>query len=70
MPQIKFTVTAEAEAYLRWYARTILFEKTADNAARHLMMHRLEQVRRDGRRNEPSADDLAVSESPDGADGD
>ena len=65
MPQIQFTVTEEAAAYLRWYARTILFEK-ADNgnaAARHLMMARLEQIRRDRNPSEPSTQDLAVPDT-------
>ena len=63
MPQIRFTVTDEAVAYLKWLARNILFEKTEHDAARHLMMTRLEQSRREYRRDEPSPDDLAISES-------
>ena len=42
--QIKFTVSWEAVAYLRWFAKTILFEGTEDDAARHLMMKQLEKV--------------------------
>ncbi len=63
MPQIKFSVTKEAVAYLRWLARNILFESSEHQAARHLMMHRLEQTRRKYRQDEPSPDDLAVPES-------
>jgi hypothetical protein len=57
--QIKFTVTAEAAAYLRWYARNILFEETEHVAARHLMMKQLEKTRRAHRKDEPSPEDLA-----------
>ena len=64
MPQIKFTVTDEAAAYLKWLARNILFEKSEDGAARHLMMHRLEETRRQYRREEPGPDDLVIAESP------
>ncbi|MCH7794378.1 MAG: hypothetical protein IH900_04460 [Proteobacteria bacterium] len=63
MPQIKFSVTNEAAAYLRWFARNILFESSENQAARHLMMTRLEETRRQYRRDEPGPDDLAVSES-------
>ncbi len=63
MPQIQFTVTEEAAAYLRWYGREILFEKSENLAARHLMMHRLEEIRRQHRRDEPSPADLATPES-------
>jgi hypothetical protein len=62
MPQIKFTVTAEAAAYLRWLARNILFEKTENDAARHLMMKQLEQARRVYRKEEPSPEDLTPVE--------
>ena len=69
LAQIQFTITEEAAAYLRWYARNILFEKSdnANAAARHLMMKQLEQLRRENRRNEPNPDDLAVPESSDDA---
>ena len=33
MPVIKFTVTDEAAAYLRWFARNVLFE--SNDLARH-----------------------------------
>ena len=56
MPQISFSVTDEAAAYLRWLARNILFEKTENLAARHLMMYRLEEMRRQFRRDEPGPD--------------
>lgn len=61
MPQIKFTVSDEAVAYLRWFARNILFEKTEGDAARHLMMKQLEEIRRAHRKDEPSPEDLAPS---------
>ena len=51
--QLKFTVSNEARAYLRWYARNILFEETEDLAARHLMMRGLEIMRREYRGSEP-----------------
>lgn len=57
--QIKFTVTDHAAAYLRWLAKNILFEATEHDAARHLMMTKLEEQRRLYRRDEPSQDDLA-----------
>lgn len=56
--QIRFTVSDEAAAYLRWVARNILFEKSEHEAARAFMMHRLEEVRRQHRRDEPAAEDL------------
>jgi len=64
MPQISFSVTDEAAAYLRWLARNILFERSEHTAARHLMMRSLEETRRQFRRDEPSSDDLTVPESP------
>ena len=64
MPQISCSVTDEAAAYLRWLARNILFERSEHLAARHLMMHRLEETRRQYRRDEPGPDDLAIPESP------
>ena len=65
MGQICFSVSDEAEAYLRWYARNILFEKTEDLAARHMMMHRLEEIRRERRLSDPAPEDLAVPEPTD-----
>ncbi len=65
MGQICFSVSGEAEAYLKWYARNILFEKTEALAARHLMMHRLEEIRRERHPNDPAPEDLAVPESTD-----
>jgi len=65
MAQISFTVTEEAEAYLLWYARNMIFEKTASVAARHLMMHRLAEVRASRRPSEPSPEDL-VAREPEG----
>lgn len=60
MPDIKFTVSEQAEAYLEWMAREILFVKTANAAAKHLMMCQLEQVRRTYRKHEPTPGDLGV----------
>ena len=57
--QIKFTVTGHAAAYLRWFAKNILFEENEHLAARHLMLTRLEEVRRIHRKDEPSENDLA-----------
>jgi hypothetical protein len=54
MPQIRFTVSKEAAAYLRWYAKTILLADTEHDAAKHLMSHRLERVRRKHRRDDPA----------------
>lgn len=56
--QIRFTVTAEAAAYLRWYARTILFEADENDAARHFMMKQLEATSRFYRKEEPGPEDL------------
>jgi hypothetical protein len=67
--QIKFTVTAEAVAYLRWFARNILFEGSEHDAARHLMMRQLEETRRKHRKEEPSTDDLASMRPTDEGDG-
>jgi len=58
MPQIKFTVTGEAAAYLRWFAHNILFEKSEDLAARHLLMKQLERMRRQYRKDDPAPEDL------------
>ena len=65
MPQIKFTVTEEAAAYLRWLARNVLFEKTENDAARHLMMVQIEKTRREHRKDEPSPEDLTPAPSGD-----
>lgn len=62
MPQIQFAVSDEAIVYLRWLARNVLFEKSEHLAARHLMMSRLEETRRQYRRDEPGPDDLALLE--------
>lgn len=56
---IKFTVTKEAAAYLRWFARNIVLEETEHDAARHLMMKQLEETRRAHRKEEPNPEDLA-----------
>lgn len=56
--QIKFTVTKEAATYLRWYAKSVLFEETEHDAARHLMMKQLEKMRRAHRKDDPASDDL------------
>ena len=45
MAEIKFTVAGDAETYLRWYAREMLFLKTANAAAKFLMMESLRRVR-------------------------
>ena len=63
MPQIKFSVSDEAVAYLKWLARNIFFVKTEHEAAKQLMMHRLEESRRLHRRDEPGPDDLAVEKT-------
>lgn len=59
--QIKFTISKDAAAYLRWYARNILMEETEDDAARFLMMKQLEKVRRAHRKDDPAAADLLPS---------
>jgi len=56
--QIKFTVSKEAAAYLRWYANNVLMEETEDDAARHLMMKQLEKIRRTYRKDDPMPADL------------
>ncbi len=45
MAEIKFSVPGDAETYLRWYAREILFVKTANAAAKFLMTDSLRQIR-------------------------
>jgi hypothetical protein len=62
--QIKFTVTKETAAYLRWFARHILFEDGHDAAARHLMMKQLERTRRKYRRDESNPTDVLAAPSP------
>lgn len=59
MPQIRFTVTGKAAAYLRWLAKNVLFEGSENDAARHLMMVQLEKTRREHRKDEPAPEDLA-----------
>ncbi len=66
MPQIKFTLSKEAAAYLRWFARTILLEDTEHDAARHLMMMQLEKMRRAHRGDDPSLNDLPVPTTGEG----
>jgi len=62
--RISFTVTKEAAAYLRWFARTILLEEDENDGARHLMLVQLEAMRRAHRDSDPSLSDLpAVSEA-------
>lgn len=56
--QVKFTISEQAAAYLRWFAKNILFESTEHDAARHLMMAKLEEIRRLYRKEEPSLEDL------------
>lgn len=58
--QIKFTVTDEAARYLHWFARNIIFEKTAHDGARHMMMIQLEKARRKYRREDPAPENLAA----------
>jgi hypothetical protein len=62
--QIKFTVSLEAVAYLRWFAKTILFEATEDDAARHLMMKQLELERRAHRKDDPELGLPSESSAP------
>jgi hypothetical protein len=68
MPQIKFSVTDEAVAYLRWFARNVLFEKSENDAARYLMMKQLEKTRRMHRKDEPSPEDLVPIPPASGSD--
>lgn len=64
MPLIKFSISDEAAAYLRWLARNILFVKSEDAAAKHLMAVQLGKTRRKYRREEPAPEDLVVSPAP------
>jgi hypothetical protein len=56
--QVKFTLTRETIAYLRWFARTILLETNEHDAAKHLMMKQLEATRRAHKNEEPAVDEL------------
>jgi hypothetical protein len=56
--QIRFSVSKEAAAYLRWYAKNVLLEDSEHSAARHLMQAQLEQMRRAHRKDEPAPGDL------------
>lgn len=56
--QIKFTVTKEAAAYLRWFAKNVLIEEDEHDAARHLMMKELEKTRRAHRGDDPALADI------------
>lgn len=56
--QIKFTITVESAAYLRWFAKNILLEDNEHDAARHLMLKQLEKTRRTYRKEEPDPKDL------------
>ena len=63
--QLKFSVTDEAAAYLRWLARHVLLLKSEHDAAKHLMETRLEEIRRQHRHDEPMPGELALPESGD-----
>lgn len=65
MPEIRFSLNASAAAYLEWYARNILFEKTGDLAARHLVMKAIEGMRREHYRDEPLFDTVPNSKPED-----
>ncbi len=71
MPQIKFTVSDEAVAYLRWLAKHVLSEKNEHDAARHLMMRQFEKTRRKDRPGGPTSDEikafLPAAEEPEAA---
>lgn len=56
--QIKFTLSDDARAYLRWLARDVLFLKTEHDAAKHLLTRQMELMRRENRGHEPSIADL------------
>lgn len=58
VPQIRFTVSKEAAGYLKWLSDNVLFSGSIDQAARHLMLSRMEQVRRESRIQEPSGHDI------------
>jgi hypothetical protein len=56
--QIKFTLSQDAIAYLRWYAKNVLLEDTHHDAARHLLMKQLEEMRRTHRKDDPTSAEL------------
>jgi len=62
MPQIKFSVSKELCAYLRWFAEDILSEASEHPAAKHLMMQGLEHSRRKHRENEPKLAELDLTQ--------
>ncbi len=65
--QIRFSVSNEAAAYLRWLAKNILLEDSEHQAARHLMLKQLEEMRRAHRKDDPTLADLPVA--PDAKEG-
>jgi hypothetical protein len=60
---VKFTLSKEAVAYLRWYAKTVLLEETAEDAARHLLLKQIEAIRREHRKDDPDPGTLPTEES-------
>lgn len=60
---LKFTLSKEAVAYLQWYAKTVLLEETADQAARHLVLKQVEEIRRAHRKDDPNPADLPTDEN-------
>lgn len=58
MPQIRFTISKEAAGYLRWLSENVLFAGSIDQAARHLLMSRIEEIRREHMAAEPEAPSL------------
>lgn len=57
-PQTKFVLTEEARCYLRWLAKEVLLVKTEHEAAKHLLLQRIEMMRRENKGAEPSLAEL------------
>lgn len=70
--QTKFTLSEDARCYLEWLAQEVLFVKTGNEAAKHLVVRQIEVMRREHRQFDPPMSEIkrvAANVIPDG-DGD
>ena len=58
MAQVRFTVSDEAAAYLRWLGDEIVLEKTIDSVAKHILMQAISDIRRENKDREPNLAEL------------
>ena len=58
MPRISFTIHNSAAAYLKWYAEHVLLEGSEHDAARHLLIRKIEKARGKNRKERPTDAEL------------